>query len=177
MSLPTSSGSFHLSNVLHIPSMRKNLLSVAKFTKDNSVSFTFYPWGFSINDLHSGSPLFQGRCEHGLFPLAITTSPQALTTSRVSSTLWHHRLGHPSLRVLSTLANNNLLGSSPILLQSELCKTCVLSKSTRAPFSTNETKASVPFALIHSDVWMSPVSSTTVYCYYVIFTDDFSWYS
>lgn len=87
MSLPISSVSFHLSTVLHIPSMRKNLLSVAKFTQHNSISFTFYPRGFSINDLQYGSQLFPGRCEHGLFPLATNTYPQALTASRVSSTI------------------------------------------------------------------------------------------
>ncbi|KAF8378519.1 hypothetical protein HHK36_029862 [Tetracentron sinense] len=110
--LPTTSSSFHLSNVLHVPLMRKNLLSVARFTKDNSVSFTFFPRGFSINDLRSGSPLFQGRCEDGLFPIAPPVYRHAFSPSAVSPMLWHQRLGHPSSKLLSSLGKTQLLPST-----------------------------------------------------------------
>ncbi|KAK0598205.1 hypothetical protein LWI29_032524 [Acer saccharum] len=60
--IPVSLGSYKLSlnNVFHVPSLNKNLLSVARFTKDNSVSFTFTPSGYVISDLTSSVPLFQG---------------------------------------------------------------------------------------------------------------------
>ena len=48
--LPFSLGSsnFSLRNVFHIPSIRKNLLSVARFTKDNLVFFMFAPNFYQI---------------------------------------------------------------------------------------------------------------------------------
>lgn len=39
MALPIGSSSFRLNNVYVIPSMRKNLLSIAQFCKDNHVFF------------------------------------------------------------------------------------------------------------------------------------------
>lgn len=36
----------HLNNVLHVPKLVKNLISVRKFTSDNSVSIEFDPLGF-----------------------------------------------------------------------------------------------------------------------------------
>ncbi|KAK0601255.1 hypothetical protein LWI29_022481 [Acer saccharum] len=68
---------FSLNNVFHVPSLNKNLLSVACFTKDNSVSFTFTPSGYIISDLTSGAPLFQGPCKDGLYPF-LQPQPSAL---------------------------------------------------------------------------------------------------
>ncbi|KAK0580808.1 hypothetical protein LWI29_006492 [Acer saccharum] len=65
-----SSHKLSLNNVFHVPSLNKNLLSVACFTKDNSVSFTFTPSGYVISDLTSGVPLFQGPCKMDSSPLA-----------------------------------------------------------------------------------------------------------
>lgn len=61
-SIPLTLGShnFRLNNVYHVPSMRKNLLSVAKFTRDNSICFSFDPFGYIISHLKMSVPLFQG---------------------------------------------------------------------------------------------------------------------
>ena len=42
---------FQLKDVLCVPSIKKNLLSVAKFTIDNNCSFHFFPWGYCVKDL------------------------------------------------------------------------------------------------------------------------------
>ncbi|KAK0599292.1 hypothetical protein LWI29_004013 [Acer saccharum] len=119
--LPLSLGSKHLSlnNVFHVPSLNKNLLSVARFTNDNSVSFTFTPSRYIISDLNSGVPLFQGPCKDGLYPLSLS-QPSALATS--ASNLWQLRLGHPSFAVtdssslLVSLELHQLISSTPVEL-------------------------------------------------------------
>lgn len=166
------SHSFPLRNVFHVPSLNKNLLSVAKFTRDNLVYFIFYPTGYQIYNLRTGSLLFQGPCKDGLYPLSFA-SPQALAT--FSSTIWHNRLGHPSSSVMSRIGPS--LGSSFSSNKQLFCKGCALGKSTQLPFSSNTIHASVPFYLIPSDVWMSPVSSVSGFRYYVLFTDDYTRYS
>ncbi|KAL5730343.1 hypothetical protein ACHQM5_003176 [Ranunculus cassubicifolius] len=99
---------FHLKNAYHVPAMSTNLLSVAKFTKDNNVNVTFSPSSYSIHDSKSGALLFQGQCKDGLYPISSsTTSPRALIAS--SSQLWHNRLGHPNSKVLSFLGSNKML--------------------------------------------------------------------
>ena len=51
---------FHLNNVYLVPSMRKNLLSIAQFCADNHVLCAFDAHSFYIFDLHSHSLLYQG---------------------------------------------------------------------------------------------------------------------
>jgi histone deacetylase 1/2 len=42
--------SFTLSNVLHVPAIRKHLLSIQKFYLDNNVYFDFHPFVFYVKD-------------------------------------------------------------------------------------------------------------------------------
>lgn len=124
------------------------------------MSFTFQPNGFVINDLHTGSTLFQGQCKDGLYPLKLSHPPlRALSASAcqssIPSTLWHCRLGHPSSQVIKNLALNKSLGSFSFR-EFDFCKDCALGKSTRLPFVSQEHKTTAAFELIHNDVWMSP---------------------
>ncbi|KAB2633275.1 hypothetical protein D8674_029522 [Pyrus ussuriensis x Pyrus communis] len=177
--LPFSLGSstFTLRDVFRIPAIRKNLLSVAHFTKDNRVFFLFAPDFYQIYDLLTGALLFQGPCEDGLYPLQLSSirqplAPHALST--LHSSTWHRRLGHSSSSVLSHLGP--LLGKE-IKFHKTFCTDCAISKSTQLPFSNRNISVSCSFHLIHSDVWMSPVPSISGFQYYVLFTDDFSRYS
>lgn len=172
LSLGTSK--LHLSDVFLVPALDKNLLSVARFTNDNSVFFVFAPNFYQIYDLHTTTLLFQGPCKDGLYPMSfssIPSTPSALAT--VSSSVWHNRLGHPSSSVLSKLSSS--LGST-FPSHSKFCTGCALGKSTQLPFSINKNYAPSFFYLIHS-VWMSPITYVTDFHYYVLFTDEYSRYS
>ena len=108
MTLPIGSSYFHLNNVYVIPSMRKNLLSIAQFCQDNHVLCAFNSHHFYIFDLTHGSLLYQGPCKYGLYKLpALPSRLQAISASHQSSSLWHNRLGHPSSKVMSFLGSNN----------------------------------------------------------------------
>uniref|UniRef100_A0A0A9DEP4 Retrovirus-related Pol polyprotein from transposon TNT 1-94-like beta-barrel domain-containing protein n=1 Tax=Arundo donax TaxID=35708 RepID=A0A0A9DEP4_ARUDO len=62
--LHTPSGhSFHLTNVLHVPSLVRRLLSVRKFTRDNCCSIEFDPLGFSVKDLRRHRRLGHPGCD------------------------------------------------------------------------------------------------------------------
>ncbi|KAM1263510.1 hypothetical protein ACFX15_027977 [Malus domestica] len=175
---------FRLSQVLHVPAIRKNLLSIAKFTRDNLVSLSFFPWGFVVRDLKTSVVLFQGPCEDGLYPLKLglalstgSTTKHAFVSIFASPSLWHSRLGHPSRQVLNVLASSNVLGSSFIVSTKDFCNHCALAKSHRLAFTSSEHYALSPFELIHSDVWMSPILSASGFRYYVLFTDDYTRYT
>lgn len=43
----------HLNNVLYVPAIRKNLLSVSRFTRDNGVYFEFHPSHCLIKDVRT----------------------------------------------------------------------------------------------------------------------------
>ncbi|KAL4376354.1 hypothetical protein GQ457_02G039060 [Hibiscus cannabinus] len=69
--LSSNSRSLVLTNLLHVPSIKKNLLSVSKFTKDNNVSVEFY---FSdscvVKDLQTHRVMLQGVKSNGLYKLS-----------------------------------------------------------------------------------------------------------
>jgi hypothetical protein len=54
-------GPFYLNGVLVAPHITHNLLSVCRFTIDNSCSIEFDPTGFSVKDLATRTPL--ARCD------------------------------------------------------------------------------------------------------------------
>src|SRR3954466_10555356 len=169
---------FKLDNVYLIPSMRKNLLSISQFCIDNNVLCAFDSHNFYIFDLKSHSLLFQGRCRDSLYRIpALSPRLKALSASHNSFSIWHHRLDHPSAQVLSRLGSNNAL-SPHFKFQSTFCKGGAFGKSTCLPFATStEIKTDFPFALVHSDVWQSPVLSASGFKYYVLFSDDYTRYS
>lgn len=112
MSLSIGSNSFQLNNVYVIPSMRKNLLSIAQLFYDNNVLCAFDSQHFYIFDHSNGSLLFQGLCKNGLYKLpSLPSHISCLFASLQSSSIWHSRLGHHSSNIMSFLGKKHLLGS------------------------------------------------------------------
>jgi hypothetical protein len=101
-------GPFYLNDVLVAPHITHNLLSVRRFTTDNSYSIEFDPSGFSVKDLATRTPL--ARCDSvgPLYTLRSSStgvsSPPALV-STTTSTTWHRRLGHPGPDVMTKLSS------------------------------------------------------------------------
>jgi histone deacetylase 1/2 len=58
-----------LKNILHVPSTKKNLVSVHRLASDNNVFFEFHPDHFLIKDRDTKSTLLEGPCRKGLYPL------------------------------------------------------------------------------------------------------------
>ena len=62
-SLPThSSRHLHLHNVLRVPSVTHNLLSVPKLTRDNNVFIEFHLFDLFVKDRATREILLRGRC-------------------------------------------------------------------------------------------------------------------
>lgn len=174
-SFPSLTRSLHLNNVLVCPSIIKNLIFVRQFTKDNWVTVEFDPFGFSVKDFQTRSPLL--RCDssgplYSITPSSSTSSsPHALLSSAPSCTVWHRRLGHPGNNTLQSLISSRLISCSKDM---SLCHACQLGKHVRHPFEPVISSVFEPFQLIHSDVWTSPVSSISGIKYYVIYLDHFT---
>jgi hypothetical protein len=105
--LPLSRRKFILNQLLHVPSICKNLLSVRKFALDNSVFFEFHSSYFLIKDKQTGLLLHYGHLKDGLyqfFPSPSSSSSlsinEALVGERTTPASWHKRLGHPAFRTV-----------------------------------------------------------------------------
>ena len=104
--LPTPHWNFVLNNVLVVPSLIHNLLSVRRFTRDNHCSVEFDAMGFSIKNLHAGQVTLRRNSDGDLYTFpTIPSTAAAHANLALSTALWHRRLGHPAPNVVRTLQN------------------------------------------------------------------------
>ena len=167
---------FFLKNILHVPHISHNLISVQRFAKDNNVFFEFHPSFFCVKDLFSGATLLKGPSKDGLYPLHSLPQikPRALLGERVSTTQWHARLGHPSLRIVRQVFSKHHLAVSTNNFP-RVCHACQLGKSHRLPFYLSPSRSQFPLDLLFTDVWgPAPQLSNNGNRFYVCFINDFS---
>jgi hypothetical protein len=97
--IPTPHRNFILNNVLHVPTVSKNLIFVHKFTLDNDVFIELYPSSFLIKDRKMRKVMQHGPCKGGIYPMPPPTSKfrkLVFNTIRFFVDHWHNCLGHPS---------------------------------------------------------------------------------
>jgi hypothetical protein len=177
----TPSLAFKLFDVLHVPNICKNLISVQKFTQDTNTFFEFHPSYFLLKDRATGKLLHRGPSNHGLYSFFSASNnshpPSAFMGERASVSAWHSRLGHPALKVVRQVLSSFQLPVSTNKSYSP-CSACLGSKSTQLPFPTSTTRVTAPLHLIFSDVWgPAPMYSRNGFRYYVSFLDAFSRYT
>ncbi|KAD5508125.1 hypothetical protein E3N88_15828 [Mikania micrantha] len=153
-SIPTSTRTLSLNDVLLVPHLRSSYEGATHV-------------GVNINDVYYASP-FPHQPIHQLNS-SIKTSGSPLS--------WHHKFGHPSIKVLKLLLNNLGLGYYKMSNASFYCDACSLNKIHKQPFGENSFKVSKPLELIYSDVWGPVQTSNDGYAYYVIFVDFYSKYT
>ncbi|KAD2394048.1 hypothetical protein E3N88_41025 [Mikania micrantha] len=173
--LPKPYPPLHLTNVLHVPHLIKNLLSVRRLTTDNNITIEFDPYGFDVKDFRTRTPLLRCNSLGDLYPLTFpqknhVTSPSVFAA--ITQDLWHHRLGHPGANILSILHKN--LSIPRTVNTNSVCQSCIFGKHTKLPFVTSTSITCSPFDIIHSDLWTSPVLSSGGHRFYLLFLDDYT---
>ncbi|XP_077219783.1 uncharacterized protein LOC143853971 [Tasmannia lanceolata] len=121
-------------------------------------------------DLSTGRTIGSGRKVDGLYRLDCTPSHPILHGS-VDAYQWHCRLGHSSMERFRRIPF-----VSSLSVRSFQCEACDLGKHHRVPFPPRTvSRASHPFALVHSDVW-GPARTISLFgfLYFVVFIDDYS---
>ena len=122
-----------------------------------------------LQDRSTGKTIGIGCESQGLYHLTSPSSP-ATCISTDAPLLIHSRLGHPSLSKFHKMIPRFST------LSSFACESCYLGKHTRVSFPKrlNNLKKS-PFELVHTDVWGScRTASTLGFQYFVTFIDDYS---
>src|SRR4051812_29006316 len=159
-----------LKNLLLVPSITKNLMSVSKFFRDNNVYFLFNADTCYVKSQVSGDILLQGSVgsdglyefpnvqlsssakSASLFPCFSankTDVPSANSTSIESNlpNVWHLRLGHPNLQNLKhVLQSCNIPFSNKD--QSLFCTACCMGKAHCLHSSASHTTYTTPLELV-----------------------------
>jgi hypothetical protein len=167
-----------LTEVLYVPGLKKNLVSVSTieekgyeiFFRDEQVLF---PKGSSIT-----STKVIGTRHERLYKFLFHPVRALIHSTSSNSDLfeiWHRRMAHlhhGALRVLREMVTGVPNFSSE---HHELCNGCTLGKYTKTTFPSSDSRAAGILDLIHSDV-CDPMSSASLTgsLYYVVFIDDFS---
>ena len=166
-----------LKDVLYVPKLDCNLLSISKLTKDLNCVTKFHPYLCEFQALDSGKRIGNAKECAGLYLLQVDDSKRkpeksacvVVSPKEEAVMLWHYRLGHPNFLYLKKMF--------PSIFNKSLnffhCEICEMSKHTRNTYPVQPYKPSHPFSLIHSDVWgPSRVNTITGSRWFVTFIDD-----
>ena len=161
-----------LNNVLYVPTLQCNLISIAKLCKDMRCLVTFSDDNCVLQDCTSRTLIGAGKQLGGVYYYKEGSLGAIQVNSVRESSLWHNRLGHPSSEVLSFLSSS--LGIN-FRKGNEVCEICVRAKQTRNKFIQSPNKAESVFELIHCDIWgpYKILASTDAH-YFLTIVDDAS---
>jgi hypothetical protein len=164
----------HLSNVLYVPGLKKNLVSISFLEdKGNRIAFVDGEVLCWSRDPSIENARVIGTHEGRLYRL-LERNDEALIHDEVNpSELWHRKYVHLNYQALPFL--KKMVEIIPELQSTHegICKGCALGKNVKKPFSSRNNRSKEILDLIHSDV-CGPmlVKSLGGSLYYVIFIDD-----
>ncbi|KAJ0544914.1 putative RNA-directed DNA polymerase [Helianthus annuus] len=176
----SSNKTFNLSDILHVPTLKQNLLSVQKFCLDNNVFFEFHSSYFLVKDESTHTTLLTGPSEQGLYSIRLpqlkTLPKVAFTAVKASSDVWHQRLGHPHAQVFNSIVSYCSLPVSN-KLSKHLCSSCQMGKSSKLHLPDSTFRSHHILDLIYCDVWgPTPSPSLDGHRYFLLCVDHYTRY-
>jgi hypothetical protein len=171
-----SGNSLKMKDVLYVPGLKKNLLSISALEKKGfRVAFIdgevlMWAKGETLNEA-----IIIGNEENGLYKLKGHSEAAMTHAIENSCELWHRRLAHINYKALPYICK--AVTGLPELKGDHkgICNGCAQGKNIKNPFPKRDNKTEGVLELIHSDVCgPMPSSSISGYVYYVSFIDDYS---
>ena len=171
-----SGNSLKMKDVIDVPSLKKNLLSISYLEKKGyRVSFIdeevlMWAKGETINEA-----IVIENEENGLYKLKGHPETAMTHTIEKSCELWHRILAHVNYKELPYICKA-ITGLPELKIDQEgICNGCAQGKNIKDPFPKRESKTEGVPELIHSYVCgPMPSSSINGYVYYVSFINDYS---
>nr|KYP34400.1 Retrovirus-related Pol polyprotein from transposon TNT 1-94 [Cajanus cajan] len=187
-----------LKDLLLVPTLTKNLISVSKFAKDNNVYFVFYPHSCFVKSQDLNETLLEGKLgEDGLYhfhPHLVKKESINIDIEKNSAFLksnpciflfekcnhvvsntykqWHLRLGHPHHDALTKALQTCNIHLPTVNKISDFCDSCCIAKSHRIPSQSSTTVYSKPLELVFLDVWgPASLESSCGYLYFLTCVD------
>ena len=170
----------HLNDVLYVPGLKKNLVSVATL-KNKGYDGIFNRDKAYLKHLTSSAVKQIGVRVKNLYGLqvercAALNSKAGGKQSRDIGKLWHRCMGHLHHGVLKILQQIATGLPACSFDQHDVCKGCTLGKYAKTSFQGQDSKAKGILELVHSDV-CRPFSSPSLmrHKYYATLIDDYSY--
>lgn len=142
----------NLQSIFYAEGLCSDLISVEQLMDDNNCVVQMADHYLVVQDRTSRMVIGVDKRETGTFRLCSSETVNSVTIQSVDSyDLWHHRLGHPSAKIVGLLPDVSFPISSEIL--NKMCDVCLRAKQTRACFPISLNKTVEVFQLIHCDLW------------------------
>jgi transposase InsO family protein len=165
-----------MKDVLYVPGLTKNLLSISALEKkDFRVAFIYGEVLMWAKGKTMEEAIVIGKEEGGLYKLKGHSEATMTHSIENPCELWHRRLAHINYKALPYVSKA-ITGLPELRVDHEgVCNGCAQGKNIKNPFSKRDSKAEGVLELIHSDV-CGPMPSFSIsgYEYYVSFIDDYS---
>jgi len=168
---------FH--DVLHVPALGGNLLSLLHLTRVKGYTITIEGTGI---EFHQNKQLLftASVTERNVGYLngrtIIPQSANSASTCPLDLTLWHRRCSHLNFDDVKRMHNRNLVTGMKMNSQTPpdpICEPCILGKQRRHNIPKTATRRTSLLALVHTDLkGPLPVQSPERYRYWQPFVDD-----
>jgi hypothetical protein len=172
----------HIRNVVYVPGIKKNLISVSTIT-DQNLKVEFFKNYCIVKDLLDHFQIVAtGVRAGGLYKLDVTSKAHhALTSATMPiEILWHQRYGHINHLDLLLLQKKNMVEGLPMLKNENVaCDGCALGKMHKDEFPSNlDRKKRYVLDLVHTDV-CGPMQTRSLggAFYFLLFIDDCTRYT
>ncbi|PKI67066.1 hypothetical protein CRG98_012604 [Punica granatum] len=171
--IKSNSGARVISDVLYVPEIDQNLLSVSQLL-NKGYKVIFEGKCCMITNLR-GEELFKVPMRRKFFSLdPLEKKHLAMKGEEITSELWHKRLGHYNYKGLISMQRLRLAEGLLAMKEKESpCTACLLGKQSRLPFKSSSWRATEKLQLVHTDV-CGPTSEASLSGskYFLIFVDD-----
>jgi hypothetical protein len=172
----------HIRNVVYVPGIKKNLISVSTIT-DQNLKVEFFKNYCIVKDLLDHfRTVATGVRVGGLYKIDVTSKAHHALTSATMPTeiLWHQRYGHINHPNLLLLQKKNMVEGLPMLKNEKVaCDGCALGKMHRDEFPSNpDKKKRDVLYIVHTDV-CGPMQTRSLggAFYFMLFIDDCTRYT
>ena len=166
----------NVKNVLYVPKINVNLLSVSKMVeKGNVIKFDKNNCIIKNGD---GDVLVKCTQNNGVYRIQNSEKCFASIESDGDMVMWHRKLGHMNCQTLTKMqkiVKGMNFGKNPDVTAVKNCQVCAEGKQHVLPFTKSTTSTTSVLQLIHSDV-VGPMETRSIgkARYILTFVDDFS---
>jgi hypothetical protein len=170
-------------NVLHVPKLSFNLLSVYMMMNSNTrKKLIITPNSVDIYDMQTQSRVATDEVNHQsrlytFYDFIEHDFALLLTHANENSRIWHEKFGHLNFRYMQQLSKKKMVYGLPdIHFSKGVCEGCVLRKHPQEKFDKGMSwEDSAPLYLIHSDL-MGPFPHPSInkVRFFLIFVNDLS---
>jgi hypothetical protein len=173
-----------IEDVLLVDGLKHNLLSISQLC-DKGYNVIFKSIMCIIVNEIDNQVLFVAFRNENVYTIDFDnmTSKESICLAAINenSWLWHRRLGHANMELLSKLSKLDLVKGLPItkFVKDKICDACQLGKQTKSSFKKKKViSTSRPLELLHMDLF-GPIRTASLSgkLYAFVIVDDYSRYT